>query len=83
MSAEETYYTADGVEITPGLRVLDYDHRWGVVTEEQFTDGGLLSPGGEYFDGWYYVRADEDLPDSRGTRFNGERLTTKDPLAGS
>lgn len=75
--APDAYYriltadlTSNGTPITPGLRVLDYDQRKGHVVAPQFMATSALAPGGEYFDGWYYVEADEG-----STRlFNGSRL---------
>lgn len=62
--------TSNGVPITPGLRVLDYDQRKGHVVAPQFMATSSLAPGGEYFDGWYHVEAD-----GGSTRlFNGSRL---------
>jgi hypothetical protein len=78
MSDEKKFYTDNGVEITPGLRVMTNDWRWGTVEASQFTDGGLTYPGGEYFDGWFYVIYDGQ--DGRGSRFNGERMTTYPPI---
>jgi hypothetical protein len=75
----DTYYrilvadfTSNGRAITPGLRVLDYDRREGTVEVGQFLDDGTMSPGGEYFDGWYEVVPDGET--KRGKRFNGERM---------
>jgi hypothetical protein len=65
-------FTSDRKPIVPNLEVLDYDRRSGIVEPGQFMDDGTMSPGGEYFDGWYEV-----LPDGkagRGKRFNGERM---------
>lgn len=73
-------FTADRVPITPGLRVLDYDRRWGTVYPDQFMDDGMMTPGGEYFDGWYYVQSDGD--DRPYKKFNGERMTTREPARG-
>jgi len=70
-------FTVDGVPITPGLRVLDYDREWGTVEETQFLAEEYGTPGGQFFDHWYYVRRDGE--DRARKRFNGERLTTKEP----
>lgn len=74
---EGKYYTDNGVEITPGLRVMTNDWKWGTVEPKQFTNGGMTYPGGELFDGWFFVIYDGD---ERGSRFNGERLTTRAPM---
>ncbi|MEV8601857.1 hypothetical protein AB0465_18485 [Streptomyces griseoviridis] len=66
-------HTFDGVEITPGLRVLDYDRKWGVVDPAQFERGGDLDPGGKHFNGWYDIKRD----DGSTSLMNGERLTTR------
>lgn len=68
----EADFTSNRRPIVPGLRVLDYDRREGTVTAPQFMDDGMMTPGGEYFEGWYDV-----LPDGRagrGKSFNGERM---------
>lgn len=60
--------TANGVEITDGLRVWDYNLDRGVVD--------LSSLGS---DGWFYV----GLDDQRGrTLMNWERVTTRHPFTG-
>lgn len=64
--------TSNGVPVVPGLRVLDYDQRKGHVVAAQFMAQSSLSPGGEYFNGWYHVEED-DRP-GRTKLFNGERL---------
>jgi hypothetical protein len=68
----EADLTSDGKPIMPGLRVLDYDHREGAVEPGQFMDDGMMCPGGEHFDGWYYVVSDGET--GRGKPFNGERM---------
>jgi hypothetical protein len=73
----EAHHTSDRALITPSLRVLDYDRRWGVVEPTQFMDEGIMAPGGQYFDGWYYIHCDGD--DQPYKKFNGERLATKEP----
>lgn len=70
-------FTSDGIPVTPGLRVLDYDREWGAVEETQFMCEELSTPGGQYFDNWYYVRRDGETGAHK--KFNGERLTTKEP----
>lgn len=60
--------------------MLDYDRRWGTVYPDQFMDDGMMTPGGEYFDGWYYVQSDGD--DRPYKKFNGERMTTREPARG-
>lgn len=67
-------FTSDGRPILPGLRVLDYDRREGRVKPAQFMQDGLLRPGGEHFDHWYFVVPDGKA--GRGRAFNGERLKT-------
>jgi hypothetical protein len=73
------YFTADKkpVPITPGLKIITNDLKWGIVEPTQFmneTDPFL--PGGQFFDGWYNVN---HLDGSRYAKFNGERLGTKKP----
>lgn len=72
-------YTTDGAAIIPGLRVLDYDRQWGAVEASQFMAEELGTPGGQYFDNWYYVQRDGEA--SAYKKFNGERLTTREPKA--
>ncbi|MFE0472635.1 hypothetical protein ACFW2V_13570 [Streptomyces sp. NPDC058947] len=62
-------FTSNNVPITPGLRVLDYDRQEGRVAVPQFMATSSLAPGGEYFNGWYYVDVD-----GSAKLFNGERL---------
>jgi hypothetical protein len=65
-------FTSNGVPITPGLRVQENNKRLGTVDAAQFMNGGMLVPGGECFDHWYYVLRDDE---SRAVeRFNGERM---------
>lgn len=66
-------HTHDGAKIESGMRVLDYDRKWGIVDPAQFTRGGSCDPGGEYFDGWYEILRD----DGSTSRMNGTRMTTK------
>lgn len=68
----EKFYTSDGVEITPGLRVMTIDVKWGTVEPEQFTRERSTDPGGEYFDGWFDVLYE----DGTKTLMNGERMRT-------
>jgi hypothetical protein len=64
--------TSDGTPITPGLRVKNNDMDTGTIEPEQFMDTGLMSPGGKYFEGWYYVTRDRD--GYSGKQFDGDRL---------
>jgi len=59
------YFTSDGVQIEPGLRVFTNNARWGTVTDDR---------AGAY-DGWFNV--DED--DKGKTLLNGERMSTRLP----
>lgn len=67
----DTYYTADGIEITDGLWVWDCDLRRGQVDFAQTI--GFDSP---HFDGWFRVRR-YNAPGH--SLMNGERLTTRHP----
>ncbi|MGW3274938.1 hypothetical protein ACWDFH_26210 [Streptomyces kronopolitis] len=69
----DTTHTVDGAKIEPGIRVLDYDRKWGIVDPNQFTRGGDFDPGGQYFDGWYDIVRD----DGSTSRMNGTRMTTR------
>lgn len=60
----ETFFTANGVEITVGLRVFTNDLKLGTVVKLNA-------------DGWHDVES--DVP-GYGGRFNGERLTTRNPF---
>lgn len=73
----ETYYTSDGVEITPGLKVMTNEAKWGVIDPEQFGTGRSTKVGGEFFDGWFDVLYEngDKVP------MNGERLRTT-PIPG-
>lgn len=75
------YYTDNGVEITPGLRVFTNDWSWGTVLPEQFTSGGMCEPGGEYFNGWFKVKIDDDTEYCAGATktYDGQRITTVAP----
>lgn len=82
----QKYYTDDGVEITPGLRVFTNDWSWYVVGSKQFTerdDNGepyLNNPGGQYFDGWFRCWPEgTSESEGNGTIYNGERMTTREP----
>lgn len=63
--AETKHYTADGVEITHGLRVRTYDWKWGTVDASNVND--------KFFDGWFTVTHDDGTTNS----FDGERMTTQ------
>ncbi|MBQ6358489.1 MAG: hypothetical protein IJI97_05970 [Clostridia bacterium] len=73
----ETYYTSDGVEITPGLKVMTNEVKWGIIDPAQFTSGRSTHPGGEYFNGWFDVLYE----DGSRVLMNGERLRTT-PIPG-
>ncbi|MER6176673.1 hypothetical protein [Streptosporangium sp. NPDC001681] len=64
------WFTDNGVEIAPDLRVFTYDWCWGVVvtTAEDMQ--------AEHFDGWFHVRWEDG---ERVSLYNGERLTTVPP----
>lgn len=69
---EIPYFTSDRVEITPGLKVMTNEAKWGVIDPAQFIRGCNTDPGGQYFDGWFivlYENGDRAL-------MNGERLRT-------
>lgn len=86
-NSAKKYRTDNGVEITPGLRVLTNDWEWGTVDPAQFESGGSMDPAGEFFDGWFDVTYGDDAPEEfrgRTKSYNGERMTTsqmhkKDP----
>jgi hypothetical protein len=69
---DRRFRTANGVLITDGLRVWDYDRKPGTV------DLVRSRVDDQYWDGWFDVRSD------RGgySTMNGERLTTVDPFTG-
>ena len=67
------YRTADGVEITPGLRVYTIDCVWGTVEAAQFTPGGRTDPGGDCFDGFFKVEV--GTGDIR--LYDGSRMSTR------
>ncbi len=70
-------HTCDGVEITPGLRVWSpYTMQWGTVEEGNWKYRGVIDPGGQYFNGWYYVLGD----DGRSSLLNGTRFATVDTV---
>ncbi|WP_424863042.1 hypothetical protein [Streptomyces sp. MMS24-I29] len=75
MDRSDQTHTVDGAEIVPGMRVLDYDRKWGIVDPTQFTRGGDFDPGGKHFDGWYDIVRD----DGSTSRMNSTRLTTQAP----
>src|SRR5882757_4473269 len=64
------FRTDNGVLITDGLRVWDYDWKAGTVT---FGDSPAF--GGELWNGWFRVHRD----DGSQASMNGERLTTVHP----
>lgn len=69
-------FTDDGAPITPGARLLNYyDNEWGTIEPTQFMHGGLLSPGGIAFDGWYNFTRDKD---GWECKLNGQRLAAKE-----
>jgi len=66
------HHTANGVQITDGLAVWDYDLRAGRV---DFHLSRVTSP---HFDGWFTV-----VHQGGGrSLMNGERLTTRHPFTG-
>lgn len=74
----DTSKTNDGVEVTIGLRVHDYDWKWGVVESPACACSYTASDHGttslcDNWDGWWNVRRDD------GTRslMDGTRLNTK------
>jgi hypothetical protein len=69
----QTYYTYDGVEITPGLRVWTHNACWGTVDADQVTRGGSCDPGGEYFDGFFRVNEET----GSCPLLNGERMSVR------
>jgi len=72
----DNYHTWDGVKITPGLRVWSpYPYQWGNVDPDNWKYQGTTSPSGEYFDGWYRVKLDDDSSEL----LNGTRMATVDP----
>lgn len=77
------HLTTDAVAITPGLRVITNDLKWGFVEPTQFmNEADSFGPGGEYFDdpregGWYLLTHEDGVPYAK---FNGARLATKSPF---
>jgi hypothetical protein len=69
----QKYFTADGVEITDGLVVWDYDMDLSRVSLADTT--GMDSPWG--FDGWFGLRT---VSDNRRKLMNGERMVTVHPF---
>lgn len=65
-------HTANGIPITPGLRVVNNDLKWGTVGRAQFMAEGASNPGGEHFLSWY----DVDVDGHGRKPFDGGRLTT-------
>lgn len=71
---DTTYYTADGVEITDGLWVWDYDLRRG-----QVDFAATIGIDSAHFEGWFRIRRH----DGKGfSLMNGERLSTVHPATG-
>ena len=71
-------FTADGVAITPGLKVITNDLKWGIVEPNQFmSEHDAFGPGGEYFDGWYLIVHEDG---TLYAKFNGERLGIRHPV---
>jgi hypothetical protein len=71
--------TADGHEITVGLRVWDYDLRPGTVTEVDYSIQG--TPDGPLgLVAWHMVTADDGV--SKGM-FDGSRMAVRHPFDGS
>lgn len=70
-------FTTDGVAITPGLRVITNDFRWGLVEATQFLSESSVAPGGQFFDHFYLLNDETDRYPY--ARFDSERLSTKDP----
>ena len=71
---DKVHYTADGVAITPGLRVFTNNCRWGTVTYE---DSPAYNPG------WFWVEEDRDGRYGGAYLLNGERMSTRDLITGS
>lgn len=67
---DRRFYTADGVFITHGMRVWDYDRDPCTVW---FTD---RDPDGKHWDGWFRCIGDSGAVYSQ----NGERLCVRDPF---
>lgn len=70
MTTDPRFRTADGVEITDGLRVWDNDLRSGVV------DFAACPINHAYWDGWFAIKHDE----GGYSMVNGERMTTRHPF---
>ena len=68
----DKYWTVDGVEITDGLVVWDYDLDLSRVSFADTT--GMDSTWG--FDGWFGLRT---VADNRRKLMNGERMVTVHP----
>ena len=71
-------FTADGVAITPGLKVITNDLKWGLVEPTQFmSEKDSFAPGGEHHDGWYLLTHEDG---TLYAKFNGERLGIRHPV---
>lgn len=70
--SDPRFRTANGVQITDGLRVWDYDLKSGSV---DFAETARF--GRSYWDGWFRVRVDGA---ERTSMMNGERITTRHPF---
>jgi hypothetical protein len=76
---DKRYLTADGVEITEGLAVWNYDLRLSTVR----IAGTWADPENEfhkYWDGWFDMQS---VTGERMSSMNGERMSTVHPFTGN
>jgi hypothetical protein len=69
-------FTADGVKIVEGLKVWDYDLRWGEISLE---DSRYKKEMGFYWDGWFDVYHLDENGNRTGTKslMNSVRVSTR------
>jgi hypothetical protein len=69
-----TWFTHDGVEIKPGMRVLTIDMKWATVHESNFKTGqDYKGVNGLWFDGWF----DLSQEDGGWAMMDGTRMLAK------
>lgn len=72
MSELSTTHTLDGVRVTPGLHVWDYDLRHRIVGDVAYTSGG---------DPWY--RMLDPQTKRHGSDMNPSRMWVRHPATGA
>lgn len=76
----EDQRTIDGVQITHGLRVWDYDLKRRTVDVEGTSWADPSSDFHKYWDGWFEMRTLDG--DRFCSKMNGERMWTRHPRTG-